>query len=1076
MWYDVLEVSIMLQIFLSSQRKQNTKLAFQKVCEPLGEGIQKNYFIVPEQFSHMYERELCRVGGDDISLRSEILGFSRLAVRVFSEIGGIADSETDAAGRLLMMSLTMEQLRSRLKLYGGKALKPSFLLQLSDTVEELRSFCIQPDSLRQGAARIGGSFAVKLEELALIMEGYDSVCANVGQNPESRLNRLLSALQNSDFSSRKAFYFDGFTDFNGVELQIIEQLLKDGAEVSVFLLCDELNTSQQQFMTAAATGRRLVSIAKGAETAVRCIPLENSTPEQGPLRLRKELFYGMAEPLESSEGLEFLEAPSVIDECRFAAGEILKLLEQGNRLRDITLACADYGTYEPVLRTILRRADIPAYFAGDTDILQHPVVHMLLSALEAARGLEQSAVIEYMKCGFCKLSMDRRDRLENYILTWNLSGRRFEQEWAMDPDGIQLNDKKKPDSKLLEELNESRVILLSPLLRLRNGLRQGSNTGEMVLALDRFMEDIQLNEGLYAAAEEMIQRGELQKAQQYAQVYSVICTLMEQIHGILGETIRDGEEFALLFRTAVGLCSIGTIPATLDCVSVGSLSAQRRSDTDYLFILGANEGVFPAAQGNQSLLSDRERMELQDIGIELSPGTSGRLDRELAMIDSVLESPRKALFLGSTAGKGSYYYVRARQMFPNSPVVQDDEALILRSERDYRTRFASPVSYKPEDLPAETVEALYGNPLRLSSSKIEKLASCRFKYFLEYGLGAKERKTAEVDASLYGTFVHHVLENTGKQVKAEGGFHKLPLSRVLEIATEHMEYFTEVKLKELWSSERSEHLFRRNYAEVYGVVRELYEELSAGKFEPEWFELRFSDKPKALPLIRMQAESVTVDLEGSVDRADLFRYEGRLFVRVIDYKTGKTTFDHTKVYHGLGMQMLLYLFAVCSNGQRLKSEPLYPAGVLYFPARVERESLKNRRDYLEQLGKPAKPPKRSGLIYFNEDIMDAMDPSFKYSRLPCTCSTTGKIIRGSFATQEQFTYLRKHVVRKVKELADDLYSGAITPEPYYVDESVNGCSYCPYGDICRNKSVIRPIETLKAEEFWQLLEGRGQDG
>ncbi|MBR6825632.1 MAG: PD-(D/E)XK nuclease family protein, partial [Oscillospiraceae bacterium] len=867
----------------------------------------------------MLERKLCEVGGDSISRYAEILGFSRLAVRVFSEYGGIAETETDSAGQLLTMSLTVEQLRSRLKLYGSKSLKPNFLLQLATTLDELRCSCISPDLLRSRIGELEGAFAVKMEELALLMEGYDSVCANLGQNPDSKLTRLLLTLEQNDFARDKRFCFYGFTDFNGIEMEIISQILADGGEACVYLLCDRLNSDEQQFSTAAETGRDLMKLARKTHTPYEIFTLSSNKSSEDLSFLRGNLFGVRQVESEEADRICFLSAADIATECRIAAGEILRLLENGVRLRDITVACADYDSYRAPLKTVLHRAEIPAYFAGDTNILKQPVVHMLLSALAAVTDFDRDEILNYMKSGFTGLGDSEADKLENYILLWNIEGKRFEEHWTMSTLGLQ-DEKESLKQLRLAELNKSRVALMKPLLHLRHGLFGAKNTGEMLLALNRFMDEISLNEKLNSLAIELSKQQKKQKAQEYAQVYGIICRLMEQMYGVLGETIRTVDDFTLLFRTAVSLYTVGTIPATIDCVNVGSLSSQRNSDTPYLFVLGANEGAFPTVGSNQTLLSDRERQQLIRLDIGISPNTvaTGRLNRELAIIDSVLGGPVRKLYISAIRGRESHLYLRSRNLFPYGECIETEEALLCRSSRDHDAKYGKTERYTISDLSKDAVEALYGKELRLSASKLEKAASCAFSYFLQYGLKAKESQSAEVDASIYGTFVHYVLEHTCRQVQEEKGFHVVTLDRVMEIADALMERFAEEELSELWHSERAEYLFRRNFHEVRYVVKQLYEELSVSEFEPAFFEMLFADTEDApVRAIPISGPSVKGTLEGKVDRMDLWKQGNRTYYRVIDYKTGHTSFNYTNVYYGLGMQMLIYLFAIKEYGDKL---------------------------------------------------------------------------------------------------------------------------------------------------------------
>lgn len=1088
---DKKEVSPLLHILLDTDRKANTERLLQRLCAESGRSI----LLVPEQFSHAAERTLCRTGGNRISRSAEVLSFSRLANRVFSEFGGAAETETDQGGKLLMMSLAVENVQSRLKLYASCAEKPEFLLKLLDTLDEFRSYRVTAQTLREASQRLSGVLAVKTEEFALLMESYDAVAANLGQNPETKLNRLLAALELSDYAEGKHFWLDGFTDFNGVEQEIIVQLLASGAEVTIALLCDALDHPGQQYSAAADTALRLLRLAgrEGIKTNVQAFAVEEATPQRF---LRERLFTGGSEAYpEEQQYITFLTAPDAETECRVAAGEILRLTEQGLRWRDITVACPD-ASYLPLLRSIFARANIPAYFAGDRDMLHQPVVHMLLAALEAAQTLETEPVLSVLKSGYLPLEDAAADHLENYALLWSIHGEMWARIWDMSPYGY----KRKTDAagrELLDALNADRDVLMAPLLALRSALRTAKNTGEMTIALNDYLEAIDLRDCLSDRAEAFYTTGKLQQAQEYAQVYGVICRVLEQLYGVLGKSVRSAEEFACILRTALSCYTVGTIPASLDCVNVGSLMAQRRGDSRVLFLLGANEGVFPAAGGNQTLLTDGERTDLMAAGIGVNPTSAGRLALELAAIDSVLATGSERLYLGATEN-ASYFYRRARLLFPNAPVCHDTDALISRSAREYlsylatapeqrrsleRTQpelvrqaaeIANAGAYDFGKLSQTAVRGLYDRTLHLSSSRIDKLASCRFAYFLSFGLRAQERETAELDASLYGIFVHDVLEHVCREVKRRGGFHAVTCDEVLSFAEVRMEQYARTELSDLWTSARAEYLFRRTFAEVRMVVRELYEELHVSAFAPEWFELHFADG-ETLPSVHITGKKMTAKLTGFVDRADIWRSGNRVFVRVVDYKTGRRSFDYTDVFYGLGLQMLLYLFALEQSGARLLGKPLEAAGVLYFPARVERFKVTNRFDEGKVTGQRQKKQQRTGLLLDREDVLQAMEPCKNAPvYLPYEYDKNGER-KGDLATREQLDALRRHIFQTVADLGDELYSGEIAPNPYYCDNMNNACLWCPYGEICRDRGEKRWLTKLKTPDaFWQAVKG-GED-
>lgn len=1085
----------MLRLWLSKDRKVNTQKAFSLLQE---KGWGRQTLLVPEQFSHQTQKAFCACAGYSASLMAEVLDFTHLAQRVFCREGGIAQTQTDAVGQLLMMALAVEQVRSRLKIYGTGAARPEFLIQLLDMFEEFRSFCVTPAALRRAAGELEGILAQKAEEFALLMESYEAVCENCGQNPQSRLNRLSDTLRECDFGEGERFCFDGFTDFNGIQLEIIGQLLTRAEEIHIFLQCDDLQRGGQQFAAARDTAKRLLRLCReeGIDAETRILPAGEETE---PIAyLRKKLFTGdSAVYSRRQDSIAFLKGQDTLTQCCAAAGEILRLVSEGARWREISVACPDFKSCQPVLSSVFHRAGIPAYFAGDRDILRQSVVHMLLSALEAATGfMEQEAVLAYLKSGYSPVSRECCDCLENYILLWNITASRFEQPWTMHPKG--LNEEFDLQSREeLQALNEARALAVEPLSRLRRQLKSAANTGEMVLALYEFMREIGLEETLRERAEEYQREGQLQRAQEYVQLYGILTELLEQIYGVLGSSVRTAEEFYAMFRTALSRSSVGTIPAHLDCVSVGSLMSQRRSDTPYVFVLGANEGVFPAGQGNDSLLTDPERSSLMAIGLGVSPTAAGRLERELAAIDSVLSAPEKRLYLCAVSGMEAYYIRRAEALFPNAPQYTGMEELICRSEREYlgylagnaseapsapeishrAKKLAKAKEYRPEVLSREAVEALYGKTLRLSSSKIDALATCRFSYFLDYGLRAKERKNAQIDPSVYGTFVHDVLEHTAKQVRREGGFHKVTLRRTLKIAGERMEEYTRKQLSDLWQSARAEYLFRRNFAEIELVVTELYEELSRSEFEPMWFELHFAAQGGDLPAVRIVGEKMTAQLEGFVDRSDVWYSGDKLYVRVVDYKTGRKKFEYTNILHGLSLQMLLYLFTLVQKGEELLGKPLTPAGVLYFPARFDQVSMEDKQNKGKLEEKRRKNQIRSGLILNDKNVLQAMEPCEEDPRyLPYSHDKEGNR-KGYLADAGQMALLADFVFGKVAELGDELYSGRIEANPYFFDMMSNGCAWCPYGSVCRDNRKERWLKKVKEpEEFWQRVEEAREHG
>ena len=368
----------------------------------------------------------------------------------------------------------------------------------------------------------------------------------------------------------------------------------------------------------------------------------------------------------------------------------------------------------------------------------------------------------------------------------------------------------------------------------------------------------------------------------------------------------------------------------------------------------------------------------------------------------------------------------------------------------------------------ENVSALYGDTLNLSASQIDRQAECRLSYFLKYGLRAQERKEASVDPAEFGTYVHAVLENTARTIRDKGGFHNVSLEETLEIAHGFSEEYAKEHFSQL-DSQRMTYLFRRNVQELDMVVAELWQELQAAAFEPLEFEVGFGEN-EDLPPIAIPNRAMNALLRGYVDRVDSWQSAGSKYYRVVDYKTGKKDFDYCDVFNGVGLQMLLYMFALKHSGTDLLGEKAVAAGVQYFPARAPFIATEGQLEPEEADKARLKEWKRRGLLLQDEQVLQAMEPGDKPLRMNYTVRKDGTL-SGDLADREQLKQLETYVFKTVAAMVEDIASGNVTPNPYTRGTSHNACTFCPYGPVCHKETVEgrRNYKKMDAQRFWDEI-------
>ena len=1076
----------MLKLILSRDWVAGRDRILSMIADDVHQRRGNRILMVPELISHDMERRLCSAAGDTASRYAEVLSFTRLARRVADGVGSAAQECLDNGGRVVAMAAASRQLHSKLKAYASVETRPEFLTGLVEAVDEFKRCCIRPEDLSAAAVKTEGAFAQKLEELSLILEAYDSICSRGKRDPRDQMSWLLDQLHDSDYADEHVFYIDGFPDFTRQHLAIVEYLIKSSAGVTVSLNCDRPDSSILAFEKAGKTASALIRCAKNAGVPVEIITLQEE--KTALTQVRSSLFQGPLEYVpQLKDSLILCHGDGLHAECKAAAHRILELVRSGCRYRQIGVVCADLPGYSNMVQLVFNRCGIPIYLSGTESILEKSVVETVLSAMDAALGgFERQNVLRYLKSVLSPLDLDTCDKLENYAILWNIQGSRWQQNWENHPKGLG-EEWTEQDRLDLEELNAARLLALQPLFRLRRSFAQANKLKQQVEALCDFFDEIALAERLHAMADDMDASGDNRSAQILNQLWEILLSALEQLHDMLGETTWDTETFTRLFTLLLSQYDVGTIPPVLDSVTVGPVSAMRCQQVDHLIVLGAHEGALPGYCGSDGILTDQERDALRSLGVPLTGGGMEGLEAEFSEIYGVFCGAQKTVAVYYSQGLPSYVYRRLctlageEQTFSGEVFGSDfveaaawlasfgaeEQANALGIQKVY-SDVSRRIQYRIGSVAPETVRQLYGKKLRLSASQVDTQAECQFSSFLNYGLRAKERKEATVDPAEFGTYVHAVLEQTARDVMALGGFHNVSLEKTMEIAMEHSQVYARERFSQL-DSQRMTYLFHRNVQELAMVVEELWQELSVSEFAPVDFEVAFGDGGK-MPAVAIEHAAMEAELRGFVDRVDVWNNGYTDYFRVVDYKTGRKDFDYCDVFNGIGLQMLLYLFAFEQGGEKLLGENPFPVGVQYFPARSPVITAGSALSADAADKERIKAARRKGLILADDAGIDAMEPEGSPQRLNCKRGKDGTLT-GDIATREQLQLLKRYVFHILRQMVGQIASGDVTPNPYTRGSSHNACTYCPYQSVCHFASVEgrRNYRAMSAQRFWDEI-------
>ena len=230
-----------------------------------------------------------------------------------------------------------------------------------------------------------------------------------------------------------------------------------------------------------------------------------------------------------------------------------------------------------------------------------------------------------------------------------------------------------------------------------------------------------------------------------------------------------------------------------------------------------------------------------------------------------------------------------------------------------------------------------------------------------------------------------------------------------------------------------------------------------------------------LPAVVITQPDSELRITGKVDRVDGWVKDGRLYLRVVDYKTGRKDFSLADVRQGLDLQMLLYLFTIAREGSEHFGHEIEPSGVLYMPARDPVLAAERNITPLELAAMREKTLRRSGLLLSDPQVLEAMEhEALKTPHyLPVRVGKNGDI-SGSIASAARLGSLNRYMDKLLVKLFQELRAGNIDADPCCHSEEDSVCRYCPWASAChfedgRGRDRLRYIAPMKDEEIWEKI-------
>ncbi len=1068
-----------LEFVTGRSKSGKTKYIYTRISSLVTSG-EEVILIVPEQFTHSAERHLLELVDTIGEGGVEVFSFAHLASKSEGRMGFAPTDVINPVVKALIIKQILTE--NDFSFYKNAGVQTGFTDMLSGTFDEFQKYMITPDVLESLSHDADSPvLRMKLNDLSVMYKEYEKRLCQLYSNSGDSLALFAKRLEKSDLYSKKHIFFDGFDSFVPQEIEIIKALHNTCRSVTVALCVDAKEQNTTLFMPTSDTADKLAkALGCRAKTTVMA---DTHFATQEMSHLEKNLYsFGKGVFGDKTENIHVFGLANPLSEVENCAQKIKKLVYgNGYRYKDIAVACSDIDMYQRHIERVLDYADIEYFVDVKNDVINHHLVRFVLGLLEIyTDDYSYSSVFNYLKTSFVDAQPSHISLLERFIQRTGIrrSGWLSDEKW-----NSILSVNYKDDETSKEILNDIRKRYILPLAQMHEQIKGRNTVKHHAKALFDYIQKLGMPKTISSYIEMFEAMDELRLAKEYEKIWEVIVNTLDQVVLLNPENKVSPNGFYELLVTAFAQQKVGFIPSTVDRVLVGNIERTRFEGVKVLFVLGANEGIFPVSPKPDGLLGDYDKEIIKNKGVDFSVTSSVSAYYSQYRAYRTMTTPSEKLYVSySKSGndfktlRKSYVVDRLLKMFEikeETEIADDDinsiyalgparETLCKNIARylsgneigehwrelyDYffnKTDFTNKIeSFRKSDniarkISPKNLEKLIPMLSYTSVSKLERYMTCRYAYFIDYIMRIETPKDAVVDALDIGNITHFILEKLSlKFASSMSALNASSDDEIIKSIDEMLEgYMEEFSMRADELSPRDSYTIKRLKSSIYLCFNAVKRQLTQSDFEPYGYEIEFNENSSLGAIDILTGDGKNVKLTGKIDRADICRKDGETYIRVIDYKTGSKELKLDDVFYGLNMQLMVYLSKLVAENENARH-----GGALYFPVSDVLIKENGRVTDAKASENIESALRLKGIIPSDENILSAYDETL-------ASSAKRAASMGKGVTLDGFQTIDAYLKKKLGEICKSMLDGDFEISPYK-KSNYTSCDYCKYAPVCR---------------------------
>jgi len=649
---------VTLQLIAGRAGSGKTEHCLAAVANELGRSMTDGpalLVLTPEQATLQTERQILARTRMQALGRCDVLGFTRLAYRIFADTPGNIPTTLTATGRQMAIRYLLAQHRMDFREFNRIADSGSLVREASAALAEFFREAVSFDKLNQCVQQAideQDPSAGRLHDLALLYRKYCEYLGAERVDPDGVLALAKDRLATTEWLRDARVWVDGFASFTRQQAQLLIELARHASHTTVALLVDPafdnestaLDETDLFYKTRRAWSELVRSAVEAGITIESPVKLTPAPLPRFAASPRLALLEANAltpttnatslQPNDSDNAeIHLVEGTDLRSEVQAAARNILDLTrrdENSLRLRDIAIIVRDLEPYHDILSAEFARHGIPFFLDRRRPIHHHPLIEAVraLLALVGGGGLED-AILRLVKTDLTPLDHDASAALENYLLARNLTDPNlWNQTWTGKPPAFRSAHAQAAQTQmtLIDNARTTIRTALGDWWPASLGEIDGRTWAtQLVQVLDRLGAAATLATWSQAAQN----AGQHDTANEHERVWTELMQLLEEFVDALGDVPLRARRVRETLEAGLAELALGLVPATLDQVVISTIERGRQPlGIKATFILGFADGLWSGRPPSEGLLGDDERDRLEAADAPLGRSRRDRLAEE----------------------------------------------------------------------------------------------------------------------------------------------------------------------------------------------------------------------------------------------------------------------------------------------------------------------------------------------------------------------------------------------------------------------------------------------------------------